>query len=98
MPLGVALDTQDTALFAKVLKVAPFNDFVENLLPHLLGLDIEFRGQILELVTERIPSSCTLKFILSRRAIAVPEPTSNPADQRRLLKCSKDHLRVSKAR
>jgi hypothetical protein len=66
MPLGVALDTQDSALFARVLKVAPYNDFVENLLPHLLGLDIEFRGQILELVTERIPPSCTICIILSR--------------------------------
>lgn len=58
MPLGVSLDTRDSALFARVLKVAEFNDFVETLLPHLLGLDIEFRRQILELVTERIPPSC----------------------------------------
>lgn len=38
MALGVALDTQDESLFARVIKIAEFNDLVENLLPHLLGL------------------------------------------------------------
>jgi hypothetical protein len=56
MPLGVALDTQDRHLFARVLSVAEFNDFVENLLPHLLGLELEFRKDILSRVVESIPS------------------------------------------
>lgn len=38
MALGVALDTEDQSLFARVIKIAEFNDLVENLLPHLLGL------------------------------------------------------------
>ena len=50
MPLGVAIDTQDVELFARVFKIAEFNEFVEVLLPHLLGLDIEFRSKILNIV------------------------------------------------
>lgn len=56
MPLGIAIDTLDRSLFARVLSVAEFNDFVENLLPHLLGLELEFRKDILARVVERIPS------------------------------------------
>jgi 26S proteasome regulatory subunit N2 len=47
LPLGISLDTKDVVLFCKVFKVAEFNDFVENLLPHLNGLDLCFRSQIL---------------------------------------------------
>mgnify|MGYP000938582880 FL=1 len=39
MPLGIALETKDRGLFSRVLSVAEFHDFVENLLPHLVGLD-----------------------------------------------------------
>jgi hypothetical protein len=55
MPLGIAIDTLDRSLFARILSVAEFNDFVESLLPHLLGLDLEFRKDILAKVVERIP-------------------------------------------
>lgn len=57
MPLGIALETHDPELFGRVLAIAEFNDFVEVLLPHLLGLDIEFRSKILSLVTDKIPST-----------------------------------------
>jgi hypothetical protein len=57
MPLGIALDTRDKDLFSRVLAVAEFNDFVESLLPHLLGLDVEFRNDILARVVERIPAT-----------------------------------------
>ena len=50
MPLGIALDTHDCNLFARVFKIAEFNDFVEVLIPHLLGLDITFRSKILSIV------------------------------------------------
>jgi 26S proteasome regulatory subunit N2 len=55
LPLGVALDTHDRDLFSRVLAVAEFNDFIESLLPHLLGLEVEFRKDILARVAERIP-------------------------------------------
>jgi 26S proteasome regulatory subunit N2 len=58
MPLGVALDTRDRQLFARVLAGADFNEFVENLLPHLLGLDLDFRRDILAAVVTRIPDRC----------------------------------------
>ncbi len=63
MPLGVALDTQDCELFSRVFKVAQFNEFIETLNPHLLGLDVGFRKQILDLVVERIPPSCNILSI-----------------------------------
>jgi len=43
MPLGIALDTHDNILFQRIFSTAEFNEFIETLLPHLLGLDIEFR-------------------------------------------------------
>lgn len=55
MPLGIAIDTRDKDLFSRVLSVSEFNDFVETLLPHLLGLDIDFRNAILTKVVERVP-------------------------------------------
>jgi len=63
MPLGVALDIRDKSLFAQVIKIAEFNDLVENLLPHLLGLEKAFRDEILTQVISRIPASCTLLVI-----------------------------------
>lgn len=63
MPLGVALDTKDQALFARVIKIAEFNDLVENLLPHLLSLEKAFRDEILTQVINRIPASCKAFFI-----------------------------------
>lgn len=51
----MALDTQDRVLFTKIFNVAEFSDFIETLLPHLLGLEIDFRRDILAKITERIP-------------------------------------------
>jgi hypothetical protein len=54
----VALDTQDEVLFARVFKVAEFNEFIETLIPHLGALDLEFRNNVLTQVAERIPKTC----------------------------------------
>lgn len=51
MPLGIALETKDRGLFSRVLNVAEFHDFVDNLLPHLVGLDLEFKKDILSILT-----------------------------------------------
>jgi len=59
MPLGIAIDTLDAELFGNVFKIAEFNEFLEVLLPHLLGLDIDFRSKILKIVSEKTPSKCT---------------------------------------
>lgn len=51
MPLGIAIDTLDGDLFCSVFKIAEFNEFLEVLLPHLLGLDVDFRNSILKVVS-----------------------------------------------
>ena len=38
-----------------MLRVAEFNELVETLLPHLLRLEVDFRGAILGQVVERMP-------------------------------------------
>lgn len=64
-PLGISLDTKDEQLFSRVAGLMEVHKLIESLLPHLLSIDISFRGTILEIVTKQLCFSNQCIFLIT---------------------------------
>lgn len=64
-PLGISLDTQDLSLFTRVSELISVHRVIENVLPHLLTIEINFRKKMLDVITRRLsfPGDCTTILI-----------------------------------